>query len=95
MPKTDSYDRPKFKKERTRETAYKRGYNRKWAAARKRWLVKHPFCVECLKEGKLVDHPVEVDHIIPHRGNKALFWDTTNWQTLCKKHHSQKTARGE
>ena len=28
-----------------------------------------------------------VDHIIPHRGDKTLFWDETNWQSLCKTCH--------
>jgi len=34
-----------------------------------------------------------VDHIVPHRGDRALFWDTSNWQPLCKPHHDAKTAR--
>lgn len=33
-----------------------------------------------------------VDHIIPHKGDKQLFWDRDNWQPLCKKHHDRKTA---
>lgn len=33
-----------------------------------------------------------VDHIVPHCGNQQLFWDTDNWQPLCKKHHDRKTA---
>jgi 5-methylcytosine-specific restriction protein A len=24
---------------------------------------------------------------------QGLFWDTTNWQALCKPHHDQKTAK--
>lgn len=28
-----------------------------------------------------------VDHIVPHRGNAVLFWDETNWQSLCKGCH--------
>jgi 5-methylcytosine-specific restriction protein A len=28
-----------------------------------------------------------VDHIIPHKGDKRLFWDPSNWQPLCKLHH--------
>ncbi len=34
-----------------------------------------------------------VDHIIPHKGDQSLFWDSSNWQPLCKHHHDQKTAR--
>jgi 5-methylcytosine-specific restriction protein A len=35
---------------------------------------------------------VVVDHIIPHKGDKALFWDSGNWQALCKRCHDVKTA---
>lgn len=34
-----------------------------------------------------------VDHIKPHRGDKALFWDEHNWQPLCKKCHDTKTGK--
>ncbi len=33
----------------------------------------------------------EVDHIKPHNGDLALFWDESNWQSLCKACHSRKT----
>jgi len=33
-----------------------------------------------------------VDHVIPHRGDQELFWDTSNWQPLCKRCHDVKTA---
>jgi 5-methylcytosine-specific restriction protein A len=33
-----------------------------------------------------------VDHIVPHRGDAALFWQSTNWQSMCKQHHDAKTA---
>ncbi|WP_338100978.1 hypothetical protein [Roseovarius nubinhibens] len=29
----------------------------------------------------------------PHRGDRAKFFDRTNWQALCKPCHSRKTAR--
>jgi predicted kinase len=32
-----------------------------------------------------------VDHIIPHCGDYALFWDSGNYQSLCKKCHDTKT----
>ena len=31
------------------------------------------------------------DHIVPHRGDMRLFWDESNWQPLCKRHHDVKT----
>lgn len=33
-----------------------------------------------------------VDHIQSHKGDMRLFWDESNWQPLCKRHHDIKTA---
>ena len=41
-------------------------------------------------EGRYVK-ATDVDHIVPHRGDKKLFWDESNWQALCHRHHSIKT----
>ena len=73
-----------------RESSGKRGYNSRWQKARKRYLKSHPFCVLCMKEGKMVEATV-VDHIKPHRGDSILFWDEANWQSLCKTCHDMKT----
>ena len=69
-----------------------RGYGSRWNRARKRYLEKHPLCVECMKEGRYV-RATDVDHIIPHRGDPKLFWDEGNWQALCHRCHSVKTRR--
>lgn len=73
-----------------RKSAEKRGYDSKWRAARKRYLTSNPLCVCCFKNNKMVKAEV-VDHIVPHRGDKALFWDESNWQALCKRCHDRKT----
>jgi 5-methylcytosine-specific restriction protein A len=73
-----------------RPPSYKRGYNYRWNKVRKEYLNKHPLCVKCLSEGKYVQATV-VDHIIPHRGNDDLMWDTSNYQALCKRCHDTKT----
>lgn len=71
-----------------------RGYSYKWQQARKGWLAKNPLCVECKKAGRVKEATV-VDHIIPHRGDKALFWDSErNWASLCGPCHTAKTAAG-
>ena len=75
-----------------RGTAHQRGYTGAWAKARKRYLAANPICVECDKEGRLTP-ATEVDHIEPHKGDYDKFWDESNWQSLCKSHHSSKTAR--
>lgn len=78
---------------RQQETRFQRGlYGRPWRRARDRFIAEHPWCVDCLKDGKRVVAE-EVDHIVPHRGDSALFWDETNWQSMCLAHHSAKTAR--
>ena len=74
-----------------RLSAYKRGYNTAWQRASKAYLIKHPFCVECLKHGIHTKATV-VDHIKPHKGDNSLFWDKNNWQPLCKPCHDRKTA---
>lgn len=77
-----------------RGTAAARGYDRKWRAYRLGWLADSPFCVVCEAAGRIVLADT-VDHIRPHRGDQTLFWDPSNHQSLCKRCHDQKTARGE
>ncbi len=74
-----------------RPSAYRRGYNTAWRKASKGYLTRHPFCVKCLSKGIHTPATV-VDHIKPHKGNKTLFWDSNNWQALCKRCHDIKTA---
>lgn len=64
-----------------------------WDAARTAFLRENPCCVMCkYSEGKIARATV-VDHIVPHRGSLELFWDQANWQPLCARHHSVKTAK--
>ena len=44
-------------------------------------------CKMCSEEDFIVVAQV-VDHRVPHRGDQALFWNRSNWQPLCKSHHS-------
>ena len=74
--------------------ASERGYGSAWRRARRRYLEAHPLCVECMKEGRYT-RATDVDHIVPHRGDPALFWDEDNWQALCHRHHSVKTRRDD
>lgn len=70
----------------TKTTAHQRGYGYKWQKAREGWLNAHPLCAYCEKHGRITSGVV-VDHIEPHRGDMRLFWDSTNWQTLCRPCH--------
>lgn len=33
-----------------------------------------------------------VDHIRPHKGDMELFWDGSNWQSMCDLCHRKKSA---
>lgn len=88
----------KHEKEITKEynrnnRTYKYLYNStRWKKLRIKFLKEHPLCAECGKKG--IVRPAEVvDHIIPHKGNKELFWDEDNLQALCKGCHDRKTAK--
>ncbi|WP_405131887.1 HNH endonuclease signature motif containing protein [Paenibacillus sp. FSL H8-0317] len=78
--------------DRNRQSSSQRGYDREWRKARADYLVRNPICVECASDGKVTGATV-VDHEIPHKGDRAIFWDTTRWRALCKTHHDSKTAR--
>lgn len=77
--------------DRKRPSAAKRGYDHRWAKARKDFLFRNPLCVHCQSLG-VICPSTEVDHIKPHKGDQELFWDQSNWQALCKPCHSRKTA---
>jgi 5-methylcytosine-specific restriction enzyme A len=85
------------KAEQRRSDAYRgnsteRGYGSRWQKNRLTYLQRHPLCAECEREGKLVLADV-VDHVIPHKGDQSLFWDVSNWQSLCKRCHDIKTSK--
>ena len=75
-----------------RPSAAARGYGWRWQRAREGYLAKHPWCAACAKRGRQ-ELATLVDHVIPHKGEKALFWDSDNWQSLCHGCHSSKTAK--
>ncbi len=85
------------------QSAFKRGYTKKWDKAAKLFRLKYPLCgmrpdnqppvmSEC-DQLERTTPSTEVDHVIPHRGDQALFWDEhNNWQAICRRCHSRKTA---
>lgn len=74
-----------------RPNAHQRGYDRRWKRERLLFLRAHPMC-ECeVCNGQMLPATV-VDHIVPHRGNRTLFWDQSNWCAMAKSCHDRKTA---
>lgn len=76
----------KARAERNRPSARARGYDNAWERESKAYLAIHPRCVVCGKPATVVDH------VVPHKGDKRLFWDRSNWQPLCASCHGRKTA---
>jgi 5-methylcytosine-specific restriction protein A len=87
----DNHKKDKYDYDTRRGSSSERGYSYKWRKYREVFLIKHPVCVECLENGIVTPANV-VDHIIPHKGNYRLFWDSTNHQALCKRCHDRKTV---
>ena len=78
-----------------RGSASERGYNHVWAKARATYLRRNPLCVMCKAAGRFTPAKV-VDHIVPHKGDQTLFWDSDgNWQSLCATCHSKHKQRLE
>jgi len=85
---------PNSKRFDGRKTSSERGYGYKWQKARDGFLRKHPLCVDHERRG-YVEPAAVVDHIVPHRGDMGLFWDSNNWQALCKQCHDSYKQRLE
>jgi 5-methylcytosine-specific restriction protein A len=77
-----------------RGSATERGYDWRWAKAAKRFLREHPLCHYCALLGRVVPATC-VDHATPHKGNRALFWDRSNWRSSCTLCNSRKGDRDE
>jgi len=64
-----------------------------WRQRRARQLAREPWCAMCLADGKQVRASV-ADHVVPHRGDAALFWQG-RLQSLCMSCHSSDKAQIE
>lgn len=78
--------------------AYRRLYKKsRWTKLRQRFLDDNPLCIMCLRQ-EIVEEADVVDHVRPHKGDEALFWDVDNLQPLCKPchdRHKQREERGD
>jgi 5-methylcytosine-specific restriction endonuclease McrA len=91
-----AWGRPRAEAERLRKTqfdttrpsAWKRGYDDRWSALRRKFLMAYPWC----QYPGCCQPATEVDHKTPIRVDPASRLDWSNLQALCKPHHSAKTA---
>lgn len=77
---------PRFREPVTRAPSKQLNQQYRWAQASVRYKQAHPLCVGCQAVGRVAAATV-TDHIIPHKGDEALFWDEDNWQAACAPHH--------
>lgn len=69
---------------------------KRWLELRAQVLARDPLCrcELCAAGERRVRAATVADHIVPHRGDAALFWDITNLQGLAKPCHDRKSRRG-
>ena len=79
-------NRPRKPRALPRSSSAQRGYGYAWRKARELFLKLNPLCRFHELRGETVAATV-VDHIRPHKGDQALMWDRSNWQSLCKHCH--------
>lgn len=66
----------------------------RWVHGRLAHLSEHPLCAMCALVGHVCPATV-VDHVRPHRGDEALFFNRANWQSLCATCHDIRKQRLE
>lgn len=82
-----------------RGTAHQRGYGANWQKVRRMQLACEPLCADCMAGvsinggGGVITPATEVHHIKARRDGGTDSFD--NLMSLCKTHHSQRTAKGE
>ncbi|PLW77080.1 HNH endonuclease [Cohaesibacter celericrescens] len=65
-----------------------------WKRIRARRLAADPLCVMCLADGVTKAAEI-VDHVVPHKGDRELFYSYANTQSLCATHHNRDKQRME
>lgn len=75
-----------FRRDRERQRLYN---SARWRKIRKNQLAKEPWCADHLARGEYVP-ATEVDHQVPHKGNKNTFF-LGPFNSFCKICHSKKT----
>lgn len=90
--KSDAASRRTDRRSEEAKQRHKLYNTKRWLVLRADQLLREPFCRECAKRGERV-YATDVDHIRPHGGDRALFYDPGNLQSLCHACHSAKTWR--
>lgn len=91
--KDEALERSRQKTVSDARPEWKKWYSRKaWKQRRQDQFQREPLCRMCPDQSKQV--ATIADHIVPHRGDYALFW-FGELQSLCKSCHDTKKQRAE
>ncbi len=78
-----------------RAAEYRRLYRTaRWQRIREAKLSQEPLCRYCLRQ-EIVEAATVCDHIDPHKGDEAKFFDPDNVQSLCARCHDSVKQREE
>jgi 5-methylcytosine-specific restriction protein A len=77
------------KKPVERDKDRQRLYDRNWQKIRNFHFRKYPWCEKCMDYKKYVS-ATDVHHVIPHKGNREIFYKSP-LQSLCHECHSKQT----
>ena len=69
-----------------RGTARERGYGARWDKVSAGFKRAHPLCLGCEAIGQVRATDV-TDHVVPHKGDMVVFWNSEQWQPACAWHH--------
>lgn len=96
VPKRTKEDRDRdHDASRNRSKPWRKWYKlAAWKRLRAQRLAVEPLCRMCRDDGRVTVANV-CDHIRPHKGNRALFFDFANTQSLCKPCHDGAKQRME
>jgi 5-methylcytosine-specific restriction protein A len=85
----------KRKYDRFGREPWRKWYKQKaWLSLRQQQLAKQPLCERHLKRGQAVAANV-VNHLRPHRGDRLLFLNPANLESVCKACHDGEIQQQE
>lgn len=93
-----SHAGPERDKVRSASVPWRQWYKTaRWRQLRLRVFERDLFTCQWPGCGRVTGEPSQLvcDHVRPHRGDEALFWDEGNLQTLCKPCHDSAKQREE
>lgn len=70
----------------------------RWRVERIEYITENPECELCKQEGRRGIPSTILDHIkniasLPEDKREQMFWDRSNWQAICTRHHNQKSGK--